>query len=129
MRTLRTLLAGPLVLITTFAASAQERHVVDPATMASAISQHVEKQDADRRAIREALAHPEVRDVAAKAGIDLDRLGAVVDTLEGDSLERAAEAAQQVNDQLVGGQRNLVISTTTIIIGLLVLILIIVAVD
>jgi len=72
MRTLRTLLVGPLVLATTLTSGsfAQERHVVDPAKMASAISQRVGNQDADRTAIREALARQEVRDVAAKAGIN-----------------------------------------------------------
>jgi hypothetical protein len=131
MRMLRKLLAGPLMLATALssAAFAQERHAVDPAAMADAISQHVGKQDADRTSIREALARPEVREVAAKAGIDLGRLTAALNTMSGDNLERAAEAAQQVNDRLVGGQRNVVLSTTTIIIVLLAVILIIVAVD
>lgn len=131
MRTLRTLLVGPLVLAmsSTSPALAQERHVVDPAKMASEVSQHVGRQDADRAAIRETLARPEVRDVAMTVGINLDRLGAAVDAMSGDRLDRAAEAARQVNDRLVGGQRNIVISTTTIIIALLVVILIVVAVD
>ena len=131
MRMLRTLLVGPLVLVTMLssAAFAQERHAVDPAAMANAIRQQVEKQDADRTAIREALARPEVRDVAAKTGIDLGRLTAEADTMTGGALERAANAARQVNDRLVGGQRNVTISTTTIIIVLLVVILIIVAVN
>jgi hypothetical protein len=57
------------------------------------------------------------------------RVIAVADTLAGADLERAAEAARQVNEPLVGGASTVVISTTTIIIALLVLILIIVAVD
>ena len=131
MRMLRKLLVSPLVLVPVLssAAFAQERHAVDPAVMANAISRQVEKQDADRTAIREALARPEVRDVAAKTGIDLGRLTAAADTMTGGALERAAGAARQVNDRLVGGQRNLVISTTTIIIVLLIVILIVVAVD
>lgn len=131
MRTLRKLLVGPLILVTALssAAFAQQRHVVDPAAMANTISQHVGKQDADRAAIREAFARAEVRDVAAKTGIDVGRLTAAVETMNASDLERAADAARQVNERLVGGQRNLVISTTTIIIVLLVVILIIVAVD
>lgn len=130
MRTLRTLLVGPLVFVTALAptAMAQERHVVDPAALATVVGQHVAKQDADRTAIRDALARPEVREVAVKTGINLDRLTAAVDTMSGESLERAAGAARQVNDRLVGGATTLVISTTTIIIALLILILIIVAV-
>ena len=131
MRTLRILLVGPLVLVTALssAAFAQQRHVVDSAAMASAITQHVGKQDADRAAIRDAFARPEVRDVAAKTGIDLGRLAAAVETISGNDLERAADAARQVNERLVGGQRNIIISTTTIIVVLLVVILLIVALD
>jgi hypothetical protein len=130
MRTLRTLLVGSLILVTTSAPAvhAQERHVVDPAALAAAVSNHVAKQDADRTAIREALARPEVLEVAAKTGVDLDRLRAAVGTLSGGELERAATAARQVNDRLVGGA-TIVITTTTIIIALLIVILIIVAVD
>jgi hypothetical protein len=131
MRTLRKLLVGPLVLVTTLssAAFAQERHVVDPAALATAVSQHVDKQDADRAAIREAFARPEVRDVAAQTGIDLGRLSAAVDTMSAEDLARAADAARQVNDRLVGGATTLVISATTIILALLVLIIIILIVD
>ena len=57
------------------------------------------------------------------------RVAAAAETLSGADLERAAEAARQVNDSIVGGASNVVISTTTIIIALLVVILIIVAVD
>jgi hypothetical protein len=131
MRTLRKLLVGPLVLLTALSTSAfaQERHVVNPAALADAVSQHVVNQDADRAAIREAFARPEVRDVAAKTGLDLARLSAAVDTMSAGDLARAADAARQVNDRLVGGATTLVISTTTIIIVLLVVILIILAVD
>ena len=71
MRTLRQLLAAPLVLM--FLAApvfAQARHAVDPAALADAVSQHAAAQDADRTAIREALSRPEVRELAAKGGID-----------------------------------------------------------
>lgn len=102
---------------------------MDPAAIASEVGRHVAKQDADRAAVREALSRPKVREVAAKTGIDLNRLTAAVDTMNGSALERAADAARHVNQSLVGGQSRVTISTTTIIIGLLVLILIIVAVD
>lgn len=129
MRTLRTLLVAPLVVVTALSSVtfAQERHVVNPAAMAGAISQHVAAQDANRAVVREALSRPEVRELAAKAGIDLTRLSAAVDTMSTADLERAAEAAQQVNDSLVGGATTIVISTTTIIIALLILIVVLVA--
>ena len=131
MRTLRTLLIAPLALALTMSSSAyaQERHVVDPSTISQAVASEVARQDAHRASIHEALSRPEVRDLAAKSGINLARVQASVDTLNGSSLAQAAAAAQQVNQTLVGGASTIVISTTTIIIALLVLLLIVVAVD
>ena len=62
-------------------------------------------------------------------GIDVDRLSAAVSTMSVADAERAADAARQVNDSLVGGASSVTISTTTIIIALLVIILLIVALD
>jgi hypothetical protein len=109
-------------------ALANGQHLVPPAQLAAALAQHVERQNADRAAVREALARPQVREMAGRMGIDLDRAVAAVDTFADADLVRAANAARQVNQQLVGGQ-TVTITTTTIIIALLVVILIIVAVD
>ena len=78
--------------------------------------------------MREALARPEVQAVASSLGLDLTRATAAVDTMSGADLARAADAAQQVNQQLVGGASTVVISTTTIIIILLLVILLIIAI-
>ena len=131
MRTLRTLLVAPLVfmLIVPSSALAQDRHAVDPSALSQAIASEVARQDADRASIHQALNSPEVRDIAAKSGIDLDRVRASVDTLNAGSLAQAAAAAQQVNQTLIGGASTVVISTTTIIIALLLVLLIVVAVD
>jgi hypothetical protein len=109
-------------------ALANSQHLVPPAQLAAALAQHVERQNADRAAVREALARPQVREMAGRMGIDLDRAVAAIDTFADADLVRAANAARQVNQQLVGGQ-TVTITTTTIIIALLVVILIIVAVD
>ena len=129
MQMLRTLLAGPLVVLVALSSSAfgQDRHVVDRTALADAISQRVDKQEADRAAIREALGRPAVRDAASKAGIDVDRLSTTIETMTGADLERAAATARDLNQSLVGGASNVTISTTTIIIALLVIILLIVA--
>jgi hypothetical protein len=110
-------------------AFAQERHAVSPVALAATVDQHVANQDADRAAIHAALNRPEVREMAAKAGLDLQRISASVDTLAGTDLQRVAGAAQQVNQALIGGASTIVISTTTVIIALLVLLLIDVALD
>jgi hypothetical protein len=131
MRTFRTLLVALLVftLALSSTAFAQERHAVNPSVLSQTVTQQVAQQDANRAAIHEALARPEVRGVAEKSGIDVDRLDASIDTLNGSALAQVAAAAQQVNQSLVGGASTVVISTTTIIVALLVVILIIVAVD
>lgn len=131
MRTLRQLLVGPLVLVIGLSSNAfaQQRHLVDPAALSGAVSQRAAAEDADRAAVREALARPEVRDVAAKIGLDMERVSATAETMSGDELARAASSARQVNDSLAGGASVVVISTTTIIIILLLVILIIVVAD
>jgi predicted outer membrane protein len=130
MRTLRQALVGSFVLVLALSAAAlaQERHAVDPAALANSVTQHVAEQEARRAVVHEALARPEVREMAGRAGIDLDRVDRSVDTLTGESLDRMASAAGDVNQALAGGASTVVISTTTIIIALLVIIIIILAV-
>ena len=85
MRTLRQALVGSFVMVLALSASAlaQERHAVDPAALADSVAAHVAEQDASRAAIHEALARPEVREMAERAGIDLGRADQTVDTLSG----------------------------------------------
>jgi hypothetical protein len=120
----RKSLVFPLVLM--LAAPAAAQHVVPPQQLAATIAEQMTRQDADRAAVREALARPEVRAVASSMKIDLDKLTTTVDTLSAVELAQAADTARQVNRQLVGGASTVVISTTTIIIVLLLLILLIV---
>ena len=107
---------------------AGEQHVVSPSRLASTLADHIAQQDANRVVIHEALARPEVRAVASSLGVDLTRATAAVDTMSGVDLQRAASAAQQVNQQLVGGASTVVISTTTLIIALLLVIILILAI-
>jgi hypothetical protein len=127
---LRSPIAFVLVVLTGVPslAAAGQQHAVPPDALAAVVVNHTAKQDADRASIRQALTRPEIREIAAKAGIDLTGVSAAAETLSGSDLERAAAAARQVDEALVGGDSSVVISTTTIIIALLVLILIIVAV-
>lgn len=129
MRTIRTVLVATLVsmLAVTPSLFAQERHAVNRSALAQAVTDQVARQDADRAAIHDALNRPEVREIAAKSGVNLDRMQASIDTLSGPQLSQVASAAQQVNQAFVGGASTVVISTTTIIIALLVVIIIVVA--
>ena len=130
MSTVRRLLVTPLILLTMASSSAlaDQQHVIDPSQLSAAIEEQVARQDADRAAIREALARPQVTQIAMATGVDLARVTAAVETLSPVDLERAAAAARQVNQQLVGGASSVTISTTTIIIALLLLILLIVVI-
>jgi hypothetical protein len=121
------LLVTTVALSSSSTAFAQERHAVNPSLLSQTVTAQVAQQDADRAAIHEALARPEVRDVAAKSGLDLDRINASIDTLNGGALAQVASAAQHVNSSLVGGASTVTISTTTIILVLLIIILIVVA--
>jgi hypothetical protein len=125
------ILVALLVTLTAFPslAAAEQRHAVSPGALAAAVANHAAKLDADREAIRQALSRPEVQQVASSAGLDLTQVTAAVETLSGTELDRAAAAARQLSDSLVGGASTVVISTTTIIIALLIVILIVVAVD
>jgi hypothetical protein len=129
MRTIRQLFVFPLVLVTAMAAPAfaDVQHLVPPGQLTATVTDRVAAQDASRAAIREALARPEVRGVAASMHLDLSRASAAIETLTGTDLDQAANAARSVNEQLVGGASTVVLSTTTIIIILLVIILLIVA--
>ena len=108
-------------------AQAQQTSLVDQATLDQAVATHAQESDADREAIRRMLARQQVRETAARAGIDVQRAEGAVAALSGTELHQIADQARAVDDSLSGGQ-SVTISTTTIIIVLLLLILIIVAV-
>src|SRR4051812_36743928 len=111
------------------APSAAQRHVVDPAAVAATIAQHAAEEDANKIAIRQALAQPQVQEMAGRLGLDVNRAVAAIDTMNASDLERAANAARQVNEQVVGGPKPIALTATTIIIALLVVIIIILIAD
>lgn len=123
----RTLAVCLAVLFMAPAASAQSS-VIGTSALDKAVQERVASDQADRDAIQSLLRRAEVRDVADKAGISLDKAIAAVSTLQGDDLRQLAQQAQQVDNQLTGGASTIVISTTTIII-ILLLIILIVAID
>jgi hypothetical protein len=125
MQMFRRFLGATLaVFLVAPAAFAQQTHVINKSALDQAVQQRVSQDQADREAIRTFLQNPAVKDVAAKAGVSLDKAESAVSTLQGDELRQAASQARTVNDQLAGGS-TVVISTTTIIIVLLIIILIV----
>lgn len=128
MQTCRRVLGISLVaLLCAPAAWAQQTHVITQQALDQAVQQRVVQEQADRAAIRTFLQNPAVRDVAARAGLPIEKADAAVSTLQGNDLQRAAAQARQVNDQLAGGSDTIVLSATTIIIIILVIILLVVA--
>jgi hypothetical protein len=125
------------VLVGSVTASAQQpapspsapATVASPAALDALIADQVRADEANRAVIREVLDRSEVREVAAKAGLDMERAKQSVSALSGAELQEVAAHARRVDTGLSGGASTLVISTTTIIIILLVVILLIVALD
>jgi hypothetical protein len=126
MKIIRRSLAVCLaVLLTAPTVSAQE-HVISRSALDKAVQERVSQELADREAILSLLQRSEVRDIAAKAGLSLDKAQTAVSTLQGKDLQQVAQQARQVENDLAGGSTTVVISTTTIILVLLIVILILV---
>ena len=129
MHMFRRILSATLaVMLVAPAAWAQQSHVISKTALDQAVQQRVSQDQADREAIRTFLQNPQVKTVAAKAGLPIERAEAAVSTLQGDELRQAAGQARMVNHDLAGGS-TIVISTTTIIIILLIIILIVALAD
>ena len=129
MKSARTFFVLAL-MVRTWAVSAEaaQQHIVNPDQLTATMTQKTAAEAADRAAVHEALGRSEVRNVAATMGVDLDRVNAAVDTLQGPDLDQAASTARRVNQELVGGDSTVTLSTTAIIIILLVLILLVVVI-
>jgi hypothetical protein len=129
MRIVRRSLAACLaVLMVAPMASAQD-HVINKSALDQAVQQRVAQEQADRAVIISLLHRADVREIASKAGLSVEKAEAAAATLHGKDLATAAAQARQVQNNLAGGASNIVISTTTIIIVLLIIILIVVIAD
>jgi len=124
----RTLAVFLAVLVVAPVANAQN-HVISKSALDQAVQARVAQDRSDREAIAALLARPEVREIAATAGLSLENASAAVSTLQGSELRDVAAQARQVNNDLAGCAYTVVISTTTIIIVLLLVILIVALAD
>ena len=130
MRILQTFVVVPLVigLVMPSSVMAQDRHVVDPAALAAAVANQASAEADQRQVVLNAIARPEAVEAMARLGVDADRVASAVNLLSGPDLERAATAARQLEDPLVGGQNGGVWLSTTMIIVILLVVIVIVAV-
>jgi hypothetical protein len=129
MRIVRRLLATTLAVLLVAPSAQAQTHVIDKTGLAKAVAERVSRDQADRDAILSLLQRTEVRNIAARAGLSVEKATAAVSMLQGDDLHDLASQARQVQNDLAGGASNIVISTTTIIIVLLIVILIVVIAD
>lgn len=127
MKNLRGSLAVCLAVLFMAPAANAQSHVVNTSALNQAVQQRVSQEQVDREAIVSLLHRADVREVAASAGLSLDKAEAAVSTLRGTDLTQLASQARQVQNDLAGGASTIVISTTTIILVLLIVILIVVA--
>ncbi len=129
MRMLRRFLAVCLALLIMAPGVSAQDHVIGRAALDKAVQQRVSQEQADREVIVSLLQRQDVREIAAKAGLSIEKAQTAVTMLHGKDLQQAAQQARQVEDNLAGGASTIVISTTTIIIVLLIIILIVVIAD
>jgi hypothetical protein len=129
MRLLRGFLAVCLALLIMAPTAGAQDHVIGRAALDQAVHQRVGQEQADREAILSLLHRQDVRDIAGKAGLSIEKAQTAVTMLQGQDLQDAARQARQAQDSLAGGASTIVISTTTIIIILLLIILIVVIAD
>ena len=99
-------------------------HVVSDTEIQSQIDAQSTSEAADRQAIRDLLARPEVQRIAGSAGLDLQRAGAAVSVLSGAELQRLAQQSRQANAAIMGGDR-IVISWMMVIIIVAALVILI----
>ena len=124
----RSLAACLAVLLIAPVVSAQD-HVINKSALDQAVQQRVAQEQTDREVIISLLHREDVREIASKAGLSVEKAEAAASTLHGKDLAAVASQARQVQDNLAGGSSTIVISTTTIIIVLLIIILIVAIAD
>ena len=129
MEIVRRTLAVFLVALLIAPAARAQTHVIAKSGLAQAVQERISQDQADREAILSLLQRADVRQIAANAGLSLEKARAGVSTLDGQQLREVAAQARQVNNDLAGGASTIVISTTTIIIVLLIVILIVLIAD
>ena len=129
MTMFRRVLAMCLALLIMAPAVRAQDHVIGRAALDKAVQERVNQEQADREAVLSLLQRQDVREIAAKAGLSIEKAQTAVTMLHGKDLQQAAQQARQVQDNLAGGASTVVISTTTIIIVLLIIILIVLIAD
>jgi len=111
------------VLLLAAPAFAQQARVVDPAALQQAIADKVAGDEAQRATVRRVLDRDDVRQLASRLGLDVQRASTAVGTLSGSDLQQASQYAGDLEASLAGGATTVVISLTTLLLILIIVIL------
>lgn len=128
MEIVRRLVAVCLVVLIAAPVARAQQSVIGKSALEQAVQERVQQEQADRQAIASLLRRAEVRDIAARAGLSIEKAEAAVSTLQGDDLKELANQARQAENDLAGGA-TVVITTTAIIVILLIIIIIVLLAD
>ena len=128
MRLQRQLAAVIATLVSLTAAApafaATTDHVVSPADIQRALRQQTQA-DAQRATIVGLLQRSEVRELAARSGLDLRGAESAVRTLEGEELASLAQQARALDSELAGGSQTITISVVTLLLIVIIIILLV----
>lgn len=128
MRSLRKLTA--LALIGMFLAAsapltaAASDHVASPSDIQRALRQQTQA-DAQRATILGLLQRQELKDLAARSGLDMRSAESAVRTLEGEELASLAQHASAAEREIAGGTKTITISVVTLLLIIIIIILLV----
>ena len=105
-------------------ALAQQKHVADVSDVRQAIATQVQNDASNRAVLSRVLKHREVRDAAARMGVDLDRAERAIPALSGGELATLAASARNIERDLAGGDYVVIGVTTLLLILILVVLLV-----
>ena len=126
MRRLLPTATALLVLFVLPTSGWAQEHAVSPEALDAIAVEKAATEQADREQLEAFLDRPEVRRIAAEAGLDVQTAASAVASLSAEEVADLSGQLAQAEAALAGGEA-VVISTTAIIIGLLLIILILVA--
>jgi hypothetical protein len=125
MRSFKRFLAAGLTALMCLQAlpARADQSIVGTADLDRVLRARVDAETAARDTIKDLLARDEVRAVAGRAGLDLKRANAAVDTLQGAELQEMATRAAAADAALAGGKD---ITITISLVALLLIIIIVI---
>lgn len=111
-------------LLVSSPALAQQAHVADDGALRQALAAKAESESAQRDVVRRVLGREDVRESAARLGLNLEQADSAVATLSGAELSALAQHANAIEAAaLAGGANTIVISVTTLLLLVIIVIL------